>query len=91
MKKVVLTFLAVSVLSLNFVSASSSDKLSYLGNLENSGKVGYDPSTLARPAPQLCVVTAGLVFIAATLMTSATWTNVGGIKQAEDSNIYNLD
>jgi hypothetical protein len=95
MKKLVLTALTVSVLSLNFVTASSRTQLSFVDNLENTnndalalnGKVAAD---------QACVVSA-LVVVAVTLMTSAAWTGAGGYAElsdapvAQDMDFYNLD
>lgn len=89
MKKIVLSILAVSILSLNLVSASGTTDLNYVSNLKN---VNYENTTgsneLSRQ-PQLSVV-AGLVVIAVSLLTSPAWTGASG-SVSEDASVYDLD
>lgn len=95
MKKLVLSVLTVSILSLNFVTASSRSQLSFVDNLENKSYDGLAVNGKVA-ADQACVV-AGLVVVAVTLMTSAAWTGAGGYAElsdaplAQDMDFYNLD
>jgi hypothetical protein len=97
MKKIVLTVLAMSVLSLNFVSAyTSSNQFNYLKDLKNVDNKELSGNS-SRIQPQASVL-AGLVVLAVTLFTSAAWSGMGGavadqesLNNSADVNAYNLD
>ena len=89
MKKIVLTVLAVGVLSLNFTNATANNHYDYLGGLENKENLDLSNSTHGDD-PRVSVV-AGLVVVAVTLLTSAAWTGAGEKNPKQMTQAYDLD